>query len=301
MYKDILDINDNNIIYIKNKFIEYLDVSDNTVETYKNGIENFILFIRRKKIKNPTRQDIIDYRNELRQDYSSNTVNSYMTALRGLFKYLENNDIYRDVTKDIKGSRHSVTPKKQVLTVEQARNIYDNLTNLREKALFSLLMTTGIRGIEAVNACIEDIQSYNGEVVLFVQCKGHNAKDEYVKLSKQTLEDILNYVGNRTRGYIFIGNGNNNTGNGITTKTARFIIKNIFKRFGLDSDTFSLHSCRRSFATIAYENGSDIYSIQQVLHHNSISTTSRYIRQVSRDNNKSELNVSKIIINREVN
>ena len=295
MYDNMLSIS-NSINKIKNQFIEYLDVSNNTIETYKNGIENFIYYMQKNGIKNPCRKDIISYRDELRSDYSSNTVNSYMTALRCLFKYLENNDIYQDITKDIKGSRHSNTPKKQVLTLEQSKNIYKNLTDPREKALFSLLITTGIRGIECVNACIEDIKTYNDEIVLFVQCKGHNAKDEYVKLSRQTVEDIMNYIGNRKQGYIFVGNGNNNSGNGVTTKTIRLIIKNIFRRFGLDSDTFSLHSCRRSFATLAYENGSDIYSIQQVLHHNSISTTNRYLRQVSRDNNKSELNVASLVL-----
>lgn len=295
MYRnEILDIS-NSILSIKDKFTEYLDVSENTIETYKKGIESFILFMKRNNINNPTRNDIIKYRNELRNDYSANTVNSYMTSLRGLFKYLENNDIYRNLTKDIKGSRHSNVPKKQVLTLEQTRTIYNSLTDKREKALFSLLITTGLRGIECVNACIEDIKLYNNETVLFIKCKGHNAKDEYVKLSEQTLQDIYTYIGSRANGYIFVGNGNNNNGNGITTKTIRFIIKNIFKRFGLDSDTFSLHSCRRTCATLMYESGVDVYSIQQVLHHMSPATSFRYINAITRSKNKSEYILSNAI------
>lgn len=296
MLNEILNINTiNSINNIKNKYIEYIDASNNTVETYKNGIENFILYMNNNNISNPTRQDVINYRNELRECYSANTVNSYMTAIRGLFKYLEINDIYQNITKEIKGSTHVTTPKKQVLSLEQAKIIYSSLTDKREKALFSLLITTGIRGIECINAKIEDIKLYNNEIVLFIQCKGHNSKDEYVKLSEQTLLDIQEYTQGRQEGYIFIGNGNNNNGNGLTTKTIRLIIKNIFKRFGLDSDTFSLHSCRRSMACIAYQNGASVYDIKSVLHHRSITTTSRYLQQVERDTNKTEYNVASVL------
>ena len=143
---------------------------------------------------------------------------------------------------------------------------------------------------------IEDIKVHNGEVVLWVQCKKHDSKDEYVKLSSQVLKDIQNYIGNRTSGYIFTSTSNHNNGGGITTKTLRLIIKGIFKRFGLDRDTFSLHSTRRSSATIMYEQGADIYSIQQVLHHKSQLTTARYINAQTRNNNKSEYMVSDMIL-----
>jgi integrase len=76
----------------------------------------------------------------------------------------------------------------------------------------------------------------------------------------------------------------------------RKIIKGIFKRFGLDRDTLSCHSLRRSFAVVSYETGSSIYDIQQVLHHSSINTTTRYLKQVDRDNNKTEYNVANAIL-----
>lgn len=284
-----------NLKDFKDDFISYIDVSDNTIETYKNGIESFMLFMQKNSIKNPTRNDVVSYRNELRKSYSANTVNSYMTAIRNLFKYLQLHNVYCDITKDVKGARHSNTPKKQVLTLEQSKIIYKNLSDAREKALFSLLITTGLRGIEVKNANIEDIKLYNGETVLWVQCKGHDSKDEYVKLSEQTLKDIKEYIGDRESGAIFISKRNNYNKNSVTTKTLRLEIKNIFKRFGLDDDTFSLHSCRRSCATIAYTNGADVRSIQEVLHHRSSSTTLRYIKQTTRDNNKLEYNVAKAI------
>ena len=87
----------------------------------------------------------------------SNTVNAYMISVRALFKYLEIHNLYKNIAVDIKGDRYSQVPKKQVLTQEQAKQIYNDLTDLREKCLFSLLITTGMRGIEVARANIEDI------------------------------------------------------------------------------------------------------------------------------------------------
>lgn len=276
-------------------FIKYLDVDDKTLKAYKVGIKALFNYIKENDIKEPNRDDIIAFRDMLRDNYCSNTVNTYMIAIRSLFKYLSIHKLYPNITTDIKGAKYSNTPKKQVLSLEQIKEIYNNLTDLREKCLFSLLITTGLRGIEVERAKLEDIKIYNGEVVLWVQCKKHDEKDEYVKLSQQVLKDIYNYVGNRTSGYIFLSNSNKNKGNGVTTCTLRRMIKDIFKRFGLDSDTFSLHSTRRSTATIMYEQGVDVYSIQQILHHKSQNTTIRYINAITRNNNKGEYVISNAI------
>ena len=280
----------------KESFIDYLDVDDMTLKAYRVGINALFQYFRDNNIKQPTRDNIIAFRDMLRENYSSNTTNTYMIAVRALFKYLSIHKLYENICVDIKGAKYDNTPKKEVLSIEQAQSIYKNLTDLREKCLFGLLITTGLRGIEVARAMIEDIKVHNGEIVLWVQCKKHDSKDEYVKLSSQVLKDIQNYIGNRTSGYIFTSTSNHNNGGGITTKTLRLIIKDIFKRFGLDRDTFSLHSTRRSSATIMYEQGADIYSIQQVLHHKSQLTTTRYINAQTRNNNKSEYMVSDMIL-----
>ena len=277
-------------------FIDYLDVDNLTLTTYKVGIENFINYLKENNISFPTREDIIAYRNHLRETYQDNTVNSYMTSLRRLFKYLSLKGLYEDLTIDIKGARHTNTPKKQVLTQQQASEIYKGLTDLRERALYSLLISTGLRGIEVARAKLEDIKVHNGEIVLWVQCKKHSSKDEYVKLDKQVLQDILDYVGNRQEGYIFVSTSNNNKGQGVSIKTIRREINKIFERFGVKSETISLHSTRRTFATISYNNGVDLKDIQDILHHASLTTTQRYINSAIRDNNNGENIVANVIL-----
>ena len=294
-------INGNQIINIEfemygENFIKYLDVDEKTLKSYKAGINNFIEYLKENNIKLPIRENVIDYRDYLRQTYCSNTVNSYMTALRALFKYLKIHKMYDNLAEDVKGAKYSTTPKKQVLSPKELNYIYNNLTNKREKAVFSLLITTGLRGIEVSRAEITDIKIHNGEIVLWIQCKKHDEKDEYVKLSQQVLKDLYDYIGNRTTGPIFISTSNNSKGEAMTTTSIRKMIKNIFTRFGFEGDSYSLHCTRRSSATAMYLSGVDVPSIQQILHHKSQNTTMRYINAITRNENKGEYIASDLLL-----
>ena len=286
-----------NLINEKENFISYLDVSDLTIKAYRDGINCFIEYLKEHNIKNPTRDDFKAFREELKQNMSTNTINSYLTATRCFFKYLELNEIYENITKDVKSIKTSNIPKKQILTMEQCKSIYESLTDKREKLIFSLAVSTGLRANEIALAKIENIKYYNGEIVLFVKCKKRDDESEYVKLSDQVLKDLKEYIEHRSNGYIFISNSNHNKNNGVTNTTIRRIVKNIFKRNGIDSDYFSCHSLRKTCATLSYMNGSSVYDIQQVLHHKSISTTQRYISQITRDNNNLEKNISNMLFN----
>ena len=277
-------------------FIDYLDVNDKTLMAYKCGIDCLMNYLKENDVKQPTRNDLIAFRNYLRERYSSNTTNAYMVAIKALFKYLELHNLYDNIAVDLKGAKYDTTPKKEVLSQEQMQTIYNSLTDIREKALFGLMITTGLRICEISTALIEDIRIHNNEVVLFVLGKKRDSKCEYVKLSNQVLSDLEAYIGDRKSGAIFISTSNENLGLALSTVSLRKIIKGIFKRFGLDRDTLSCHSLRRSFAVVSYETGSSIYDIQQVLHHSSINTTTRYLKQVDRDNNKTEYNVANAIL-----
>lgn len=280
---------------LKEDFISYIDVSELTLKAYNDGLKSFFTYMVDNNIKNPTREDIKAYRDELYTTKSSNTVNSYLCSLRVFFNYLENRNIYPNITKDIKNIKTSKIPKKQVLSIEECKNIYNSLTDKKEKCIFSLAITTGLRATEIANAKIDNIKTLNGEIVLYVKCKKRDDESEYVKLSNEVLKDIIEYTDGRMSGNIFISTSHNSYGQGLSTTSIRNIVKDIFRRFGYDSDGFSCHSIRRSSATIMYESGQSIYDIQQVLHHRSISTTQRYINQAVRDNNKSEQIVSELL------
>lgn len=294
--KELKELNYIDLKLQKESFIDFLDVNDLTVKSYKDGISHFIEYLDKKNIKKPTRLDFKSFRDELKQTMKVNTVNSYLTANRCFFRYLEAHGIYENITKDVKSLKTSEIPIRQTLSKDKCKEIYSSLTDKKEKCLFSLAITTGLRANEIALAKIDNIKEYNGEIVLFVKCKKRDDESEYVKLSQQVLNDINEYIEHRTNGYIFVSTSNNNNGGGVTSTTIRRIIKGILKRFGIDEDGFSCHSLRRSMATISYNSGADIVSIQQVLHQHSIATTRRYIQQCTRDNNKLEYEVANTIL-----
>lgn len=277
-------------------FVSYLDVSPLTLRSYHNGIKAFLEYLDKENVKYPTRDDFRGFREELKQNSTVNTTNSYLSAVRRFFAYLELNKIYENITKDIKNVRTANIPVRQTLSLEKSREIYHSLTDKRERAMFSLAITTGMRAEEIASAQIDNIKTYNGEVVLFHKCKKRDDASEYVKLSDEVLRDIFDYIGDRTTGSIFVSESNHNRNGGITYATVRRTIKAIFKRFGYDNDGFSCHSLRRTSATLMYENGADIKAIQQVLHHRSSVTTNRYIQQSSRDKNNAEKMISSLVL-----
>lgn len=293
----------NNLVELKNidlknaseDFISYLDVNECSLYTYKEGIKHFLEYLQDNNIKQPTRIDFKNYRNSLKGKLTTNTINNYLTANRCFFRYLEINNLYENITKDVKSIKTSSIPVKQTLSQEKCQEIYKSLTDKREKCIFSLMVSTGLRANEVALAKLDNIKEYNGEIVLFVKCKKRDDESEYVKLSDRVLQDIKDYVEHRTNGYIFTSTSNKNIGQGVTNKTIRLIVKNILRRFGFDENSFSCHSLRKTCATLAYNNGASIYDIKEVLHHRSIVTTQRYISQTTRDNNKTEQNISKLI------
>ena len=158
-------LNIDNLEQYGEDFISYLDVDEKTIKAYRVGISCFINYLKENGIKQPTRNDVISFRDMLRDNYSSNTVNLYMIAVRSMFKYLEIHNIYENIAIDIKGARYENTPKKEVLSLNQMQTIYNNLVDPREKALFGLMISTGLRVCEISTALIEDIRMYNNEIV----------------------------------------------------------------------------------------------------------------------------------------
>lgn len=286
----------------RQKFFQYLDVaSEQTIKTYYNGITNFLLYIKDNQVINPNREDIISWKVQLKEKTSASTVNTWLVGVKRFFKFLSLYGLYPNIAEDIKGYRISTTPKKNILTEEQIKLIYNNLEqdnslqSKRNKALYSLLITTGLRGIEVSNARIKDLRLVDGEHCLFVKGKGHTEYDEYVKVADNVYQNLLDYIGDRKDGYIFISESNHNKGKQVTTKTIRTIIKAIFKENGINDDTISLHATRRTFACESYKLGQSIYEIQQVLRHRSVVTTQRYLREADRHNNHSENLVASIL------
>lgn len=280
-----------------NKFLNYIDVKDKTVETYKIALKQFCSYLQENNIKTPTREDIIEYREILKQNVKPNTVNSYLIAIRNLYDYLEYEGITKNITKNIKGMSVGNEHKRNALNEEQCKKILDNALNDREKIIFLLGVVCGLRANEIVNIQINDFKEKDGKICLYVLGKARDYKEDFVVVPNDLFELIKKYVEeNRITNYLLVSNSNHNHNGKLTTKTIRLIVKNMFKRVGIVGEEYVFHSCRHSFATFSLKNGIDIREVSQAMRHKSISTTLVYSHDLEKINNKCSNSISNILL-----
>src|SRR5699024_6999667 len=79
------------------KFIQYLDVKPKTVETYTKGLRQLQKYFMENDILHPQRQDIINFRDELKETLKPTTIQSYLTSTKLFFRWLEQEGIYPNI------------------------------------------------------------------------------------------------------------------------------------------------------------------------------------------------------------
>ena len=286
-----------NIYKLKEKYLSYIDVADNTVKTYDIGLLQFINYLQDNNIEYPTREDIIAFRNYLETDHKPSTVNSYIVAIRNFFDWLEYAGISKNIAKNVKGLKVSNEHKRESLTVEQCKKVLDNCKDIREKVIFLLATTCGIRANELVNIRVSDFKEKNGTVCLYLLGKGRDYKQDFVIVTPEILDLIKKYAKvYNISDYLFVSSSNHNKYGKLTTKTIRLIIKNMFKRVGIVGDEYSCHSLRHTFATLSIQSGKDIREVSQALRHKNIQTSMVYIHDLERINNKCSATVASALL-----
>lgn len=287
-----------NIYELKEKYLNYIDVSDNTVKTYEVGLLQFINYLQQNDISFPQRKDIINFRNYLEQYHKPTTVNSYIVAVRNFFAWLEYEGFAKDIAKNVKGMKVSSEHKRLSLTVEQCKEVLGSVKDLREKVLFLLATTCGIRANEIVNIRVEDFKEKEGKVCLYLLGKGRDYKQDYVIITPDILDLIKEYIKvYNISDYLFVSSSNNNKNGKLTTKTIRLMIKDMFARVGIVGDEYSCHSLRHTFATLSIQGGKDIREVSQALRHKNIQTSMIYLHDLERLNNQCSYAVAGAILN----
>lgn len=278
-----------NELEVKNyvdKFLNYIDVSNKTVETYKIALRQFCSYLLEKGIKNPTREEIIEYRDYLKEYLKPTSVNAYLIAIRNLYNYLEYEGITKNITKNIKGIKLEQRHLKRGLSQEEIQKVLSVCKDERERLIIKLMITTALRCNEVVNIQLEDFFEDKGVAMLRVLGKGRdNIKQDIVKIDDRLLEDIKIYIQNyNITDYLFVSTSNNNKGGKITTKTIRLIVTDLFKKAGLDMDMLSAHSTRHTSCELALENGLDLREVSEFMRHKSLNTTLVYSKELDKRN-----------------
>lgn len=276
------------------RFISYLDASPKTIETYTRAIRQFAKWSNENGITQPTREDIIAYRDHLKEDHKPSTVQNYIIATRLFFNWTEQEGLYPNVAEHIKGARLDRDHKKDYLTPYQVKKILakiDRATDQgkRDFAIIALMITGGLRTIEVIRANIEDLTTAGDKTILYIQGKGHNERTEYINISPQVEDAIRDYLSTRetTDGKqpLFTSLSNNSKGDRMTTRSISRLVKNAFVNAGYNSDRLTAHSTRHTAVTLALMGGESLETVQQFARHANITTTQIYAHNLDRAKN----------------
>ena len=271
--------------YVTN-FLEYIDVAPKTIETYKIALKQFCDYLYENDIKNPTREEIITYREYLKSYLKPNTVNSYLIAVRNFYDWLEYEEITKNITKGIKGIKLETKHLKRGLSVEEIKKVLDVCKDKREVLLIKLMINCGLRCNEVVNIQLQDFYDDKGVIMLKVLGKARGGlKQDSVKIDYRLFELIQEYVKEfNITDYLFVSTSNHNSNGKLTTKTIRYIVTNLFKKAGLDMERLSTHSTRHTTVELALESGMAIQEVSEFVRHKSISTTLVYSKELEQRN-----------------
>jgi site-specific recombinase XerD len=281
------------------------DIKAKSKDTYIKGLRNFIHWLNDNSIASPTRQDILSYKSYLLALYAAATVSTYITAVKSFYSYLESERINTDnVTAGIKGAKSAKGFRKDALTIEQAKNILSaveqsDIIGVRNFAIINLLTRTALRTIEIERANISDIKQSGGEALLYIQGKGRDEKDDFAVLTEAALIPIMNYLSMRGKADpdapLFISHSDRNSGNRLTTRSMRRIVKDTLVSAGYNSNRLTAHSLRHTAVTFSLLGGATLQEAQAMARHRNINTTMVYAHNIDRIGKASERKIDNVL------
>jgi integrase/recombinase XerC/integrase/recombinase XerD len=273
-------------------FIEAQDVKQSSKLLYKRTLKQYFIWVAKKGylLSEISRPQLLQYKDELlTSGMSSLSVGSYITSVRRFYEWTEANKYYPNVAKGIKTPKRKQQFKKQPLLPAQATALLSYYQNkaLRDYAIVSLLLRTGLRTVEVIRANVEDIVFKGSQRVLLVQGKGRDEKDNFVLLTEKTYQPIAEYLA--TRGKVngseplFISSSNNSKGERLSTRSISYIAKEGLKAIGLDERSFTAHSLRHTTAVNILRAGGSLETAQFTLRHSNPATTQIYTQTLNEE------------------
>lgn len=297
-----------------NSFLDYsitiLNKSPNSVKEYNYDIANFLKFMMiHFKLTNETDYEQIDITKFSEQDLKKITlsdIHSYVSHLaidnkskattrarkistiRIFFKYLSQKTNILEVNP----AQNLETPKLEkrmpkYLSLDDSKKLLnaadnqDNRNYKRDYAITTLFLNCGMRLSELVGINMNDID--------FNECKmtviGKGNKERTIYLNKSCMVAINDYISSRPPQSLIKRDSKNSEKalflseqkKRISNRTVQAIINKELQQAGLDSKNLSVHKLRHTAATLMYQYGNvDIRALQELLGHQSISTTEIY-------------------------
>ncbi|MGD9203400.1 MAG: tyrosine recombinase XerC [Desulfobacterales bacterium] len=269
--------------------------SDHTCRAYRKDLQDFFFFVAdfyqsgKRRRKRTSAMDIkqIDgimirgYLGVLHRQNKKTTVARKLSAIRSFFKFLEKRGLISE-----NPAEHVMTPKQDrtipvYLSVDEMFRLLDSIQSdtvldLRNRAIFETLYSSGIRVSELTQMNVPDVD-FKAAVIRVL---GKGNQQRMVPVGQKALNAIKTY---RTRlhkridpeaatsGPLFLNRFNKR----LSSRSIARILKQLIAAMGLLTPV-SPHALRHTFATHLLDAGADLRAVQELLGHKSLSTTQKY-------------------------
>lgn len=261
-------------------------LSDNSVEAYCRDIEKLTQFLLlANNLKTPEElelkdlQQFIKYISELEMTASSQS--RIISGIRSFYKYcLIENITTKDPSLLLEAPRTRRT-LPDILSFGEIENII-NAIDLstpeggRNKAILEVLYSCGLRVTELVNLQVSHLYLDVG----FIRVIGKGDKERLVPIGQSAIK-YINIYKSEIRVHVPVKKGHedilflNRRGAKLTRVMIFLFLKDLVKKAGI-TKSISPHTFRHSFATHLVEGGADLRAVQEMLGHESITTTEIY-------------------------
>ena len=267
----------------KNFLMLEKSLSKNTIEAYMKDIQKFIDYSETESPLTVTQADIRSFIDEIDTEdgMSSRSQARILSGIKSFFKYLVIHDIIEHDPSEMIETPKLGRKLPQVLTPDEIDQLIeavdlDSETGYRNRAIIETLYGCGMRVSELISLKLTDLHFEEN----YLKIKGKGNKERLVPVGRSVKDSITLYIHNyrqtlkinrKDENILFL----NRRGRKLTRVMVFTIIKDLAAKIGLKK-TISPHTFRHSFATHLIEGGADLKAVQEMLGHESITTTELY-------------------------
>ena len=253
-------------------------LSENTTINYIRDLQQFFTYMK-KDIGEIEEQDIIHYLKYLNEHYATSSIVRKMVTLRQFFLYLKKNKmIEHNIMANIdrpKSQKHL----PQTVSLESVTKVLHTIdqsspAGKRDYLMLLLSVASGVRVSELIHLTTNDF-NYKAKRIRVV---GKGNKERLVPLDAKTCDLLEDYIHHERQVYDKLGNKEiflNHFGKMICREEFYNILQKYACEAGI-SEHLSPHKLRHTFATTLLDGDADLRSIQELLGHSDIATTTIY-------------------------
>lgn len=256
-------------------------LSNNTVQAYRSDICKLIVFYNGQNLKEISSDQISTFIQQLYDVHlSAKSIARIISGIKSFYKHLVMQDVLQQ------------SPMQSVRTPKLPKNLPDALSHTdiaamiesidlaskageRDKTVMMLLYGCGLRVSELINLQINNLYFDEG----YIRVMGKGSKERLVPIGGKTIRQVQLYLQYYRKGVAIDESKNililNLRGRSISRIYIFKMIQKLAQLAGIQQ-AVSPHTLRHSFATVLVEAGADLRAVQQMLGHESITSTEIY-------------------------